>query len=218
VPDETLAVCKKALAAGEETGNLKIIFNGQFQIGFAHLWREELDDARIFFEQALSTADQLGASGSRLMALMYLAITARMGGDAEQLRELAPICLELAGSEQNRGYLAIAYGHLAWLAWHDGDISEAHRLAETGEEVMYPSYPLIYLHQLLLLGTLIENGNTARAVEVVRKLLSGRRKRLPDAITDPLIETVDQWDAVHPAAAERLLRQAIRAAQDTGYF
>ena len=68
VSDEMLADAREALAASREWGDLKTMIEWQFELGFLHLWRRELDAAEENLQAALELAETSGIVPMRTLA------------------------------------------------------------------------------------------------------------------------------------------------------
>src|SRR5258708_40183440 len=63
-----------------------------------------------------------------------MSIADRKGGEREKVREYASQALAIATRLAYLGYIAMARGNMAWVAWREGNILEAHKHAQAGLE------------------------------------------------------------------------------------
>jgi tetratricopeptide (TPR) repeat protein len=86
LPDETLARMKRQLAAAEAMGNRRAIGRAKTLTGFVHLWRDELDEAKRWFEDSFKDVEHVGDMDSLIIARSYIALvraqTGECGGDS----------------------------------------------------------------------------------------------------------------------------------------
>src|SRR5260370_38966463 len=66
-----------------------------------------------------------------------MTITYRKRGQIEKVREYASQALAIATRLAYLGYIAMARGNMAWVAWREGSILGANKRAQVGLEAFY---------------------------------------------------------------------------------
>ncbi len=221
VSDEMLANSREALAASLECGGLKTRIECQFELGFLHLWRRELDEADRSLRVALELAEAYGILPLRTIILTYLTVVSRFRGPTDGVRRQALLAEQAAEAAGMPDYVAAARGNQAWVAWRERDLSAAR---EKGEEALtlWRQSPLVYPFQWQaswpLLGVALAQGRIVEACSLAGALLDSTQQSLPDAVHSPL-EAAVQADARGEAQVMRSrLEEARRVASEMGYL
>lgn len=192
----------------------------QFGYGLALMLHGRLEPAASELAEALRMAERLGDRAGQLRSLSYLALTARLGGQAEKARAWNDRALAMLESSRLPDYLGAATSHRAWLAGLGGDLPEARRLAVAAldEWSRLPMmYPFQWLARLPLARALLGGGDVGAAAEALRPLLDPRLLRLPDPAEGLLARALTELDAGASASAEAALKQALAELLDLGY-
>jgi eukaryotic-like serine/threonine-protein kinase len=217
---ETLAIAEAALTAARDAGNLGIIFDAQFYVGFLHLWRRELDQAEAQFRPARVLAERIGDAIRLSRVVTYQMLLARMRGQVGETRSHIPQVLELAWVGRMTNYTYTAKACLAWLAWREGDLAEAREQARAGLELLQgplADYPVKWPALWPLLAVAVAEQKLAEAIETAQALLHPTQMRLPETLTGAL-------EAAIAAGEQRLedarvqLEHSIKLAQEMGYL
>jgi hypothetical protein len=106
----------------------------QFQMGFTLLWHGDPQAAREFLVKSYEQANRMGARLLEVRSLAYLAITSRRLGEVEFLRQQAQKLVEMASSMEEHSYHGVGLACLGWLAWKDGDFTQAEKLCHSAEK------------------------------------------------------------------------------------
>jgi hypothetical protein len=178
VSDETLEWMKRAVAANRRAGappRLELAggpVEAEFQLGFCYLWRGELARADELMRSALASAERTGDVTLQARCMTYLTLALRKRGEAvEETRASALRSLKVAERAKMLEYVAMAKANLAWVAWRQGDLSQAERSAEAAL-IQWADIP-VFRHQYAfswaavwpLIGLTLARGQTARSVE-----------------------------------------------------
>lgn len=142
ISDQTLELTQAGLLASEESGNLREITNARFNMGFAHLWRNQLDEAQPYLEKSLQLARETGDVTYQSWCLAFLSVVCRKRGQIDQTRQFAMHVLDVASNTDLTPWIAVAHANLAWVACRTGDHSEAQRIAQMAWESMQ-ALPLV---------------------------------------------------------------------------
>ena len=125
ISEELVALAHESLSAAREWGDLKSIADQQFEVAFVHLWRRELAQAREALLAALELGEACGSPWVRALALTYLTVAHRLGGDVLATQATAPLAAQAASAAHMPDYVATASGNLAWVALRRGDLASA---------------------------------------------------------------------------------------------
>ena len=221
VSDEMLANSHEALAASQRWGTLKIRMDCQFELGFLHLWRGELDDAEEHLQASLELAENSGVFPVRTLCLTYLTILHRFWKQVEKVSAYAVRALKAAEAAHMPDYIAAAKGNQAWLSWHKGDLSATQQLGQQALD-LWKQTPLVYPFQWQalwpLIGAALGQGQEADAWTHIHALLEPTQQLLPDALNTTLEVAIQAQDKGQPEAARIHLYKALSYAGEMGYL
>jgi len=210
--DETLAVCRRFLAAREQLADPLDIARARFNVGFVHLTRGDLTEAQSLLEEALATAEQTGDATLLARSLTYLAQLHRRRHDLAAAETFADRALVAAGELAMPEYVGAARGTLAWVAWRRGDTSRATAEADAALEAFavsaFAAYPWEWTARLPLLAIALVEGRIDDAVAHGHALVDERRQTLGDELES----------ALRGAADERDLHRVVELALEQGFL
>jgi class 3 adenylate cyclase/tetratricopeptide (TPR) repeat protein len=224
VSDETLVICRTALAISQEADNPSDIAWAQFLLGFGHLWRGELDRAEAHMHAALTLAERTGDIVHQSRCLTYLAILYRKQGPSEKARHYISRSLAIATAAQTLEIVATAKANLAWVAWCEENLTEAEVDGRAALDlwqrlpVDQPIYPFQWTALWPLIGVALAQDLTSEAVDYACALLEPSQQRLPDALTTLLEEAIKSWEGGKTETAHTYLNQSIELAQKLDWF
>lgn len=224
VSEETLAFCQTALAISLESENLSEIAWARFVLGFNQLWAGDLDGAEKQMQTALALAERTGDVVHQSRCLTYLTTLYRKRGQLDQARQYASRSLTSATVGQMLEYIGTAQANLAWLAWREGELSQAEA---KGRAALASWHQLPAGHSSCafqwtalwpLIGVALAHNRTSEASGYARALLEATQQCLPDALTKAVKNAVTAWEESESEAARAWLDQAIVLAQELGYL
>jgi class 3 adenylate cyclase/tetratricopeptide (TPR) repeat protein len=214
IDDDTLANARAALTAWEASGQPSEISVGHFNLGFAHLWRNELDEAEQHLQAALALTERTGDVVHQSRCLTYLAVAARKRGRVEEVQRYVAQVLPVASAGQMLEYLGTARGNLAWIAWRKGEMAEVTFNGRAALEV-WQKLSIVYAFQWTALVPLFAAALQSRAIETAvdyaRALLAATQQRMPDPIGDTVADGVRSWDEGQRDTAQATLDRALEA-------
>jgi hypothetical protein len=146
VSDEMISNTHEALGLSRNWGSLKNQLECQFEVGFLHLWRHELQEAGEHLHAALQLAETAGIAPMLTLTLTYLTVLARFRGQLDDVERYAQRAQQAALAAHMPDYTAAAYGNQAWLACRMGDWSMVERKAQEALGNWQKS-PLVYPFQ-----------------------------------------------------------------------
>ncbi|MCI0576360.1 MAG: tetratricopeptide repeat protein [Chloroflexi bacterium] len=217
--EEILDIIQAGLAAAEESGDLRETTNARFNLGFGHLWRNELAEAEKQLQTALDIAERTGDALYETWCLTYLAVIYRKRGQVEDVRKYVECCLVVATSPQTRPWLSFAWSNLAWAAWREGNLAAAERHGQTALEISnsFPTpNPFEGLIRWPLVGAALQQGQARQAIEHVCALLEPNQQPMPQKLEAVVQAAVQSWEAGRLEAAQTSLQQALAMAWEQG--
>ncbi len=227
VSEETVALSRASLAALQESGDLSEIADAQFKLGFSLLWHGDIDEAEEQMQAALRLVERTGQD-LETRCLSYLTTVYRKRGQVKAVRQYALQSLAAGEARKEPRYIGLAKANLAWVAWREGNLSEAEADARAALEFWQPLTRFAFRWTALwpLIGVALvrsEAGGLAQdriseAIGYARALLQHRQQPLPDALTAIVKEAIQAWDQDQLETARAHLRRAIELAQPMGYL
>ena len=216
-----MAHARASLEAIRESGNMSAIALATFTLGFSHLWRGDLDEAEEHLQAALKLSERVGDVVVQSRCLTYLTVLYRKWGQIENVKHYISYALAVATAGNMLEYISTAKANMAWVKWHEGNLSEAQKNGRIALE-MWQQAPLVYPFQWtalwpLISAMLVEN-QISEAVDYTRALLEPLQQRLPVALTALLEEVLKTWEEGKTETARTCLNQAIELAQEMDCF
>jgi tetratricopeptide (TPR) repeat protein len=224
VSQETLDLCQTALAISLESENLSEIAWARFVLGFSQLWAGDLEGATRQMQTALALAERTGDVVHQSRCLTYLTILYRKRGQLDQARQYASRSLALATAAEMIEYVGTAQANLAWLAWREGDLSQAEAQGRaalaTWQQLPAAHASCAFQWTALwpLIGVALAHNQIAEATGYARALLEPTQQRLPDALAVVLEAAVTAWKEGQADLALAGFEQAIVLAQELAYL
>jgi tetratricopeptide (TPR) repeat protein len=218
--DGTLSSARALLAASQETQDTGIIAMSQFMLGFACLWRDELEEAEHALQTALPLAQQTADVVLESRCLTYLTVLSRRRGQLEEARHYISRSLPVAATAQVRPYIGAAQANLAWVAWRERDLPAVEVKGQTALDIWSEgaNFPFKWMALWPLAGAALARQEVARAMIHVRKLLDPLQQPLPTEMATALEAAIQVWDQGQAEVAENHLQHAAGMAADLGYL
>jgi DNA-binding SARP family transcriptional activator len=221
VSDKMLSDSREALSASREWGDLRVITDCQFELGFLHLWRLELDEAEENLQAVLKMVKAYGIVPLWILTLTYLTVLYRFRGQIDEVLNYSLQAQEAAKAAQMPEYVAAAKGNLAWIAWRRRDLLTTE---QRGQEalVLWRQSPLVYPFQWQALWPLIAvalaQKHEYKAWDYTKALLKPTQQLLPDILSTSLKKAVQAKAKGQVKVAQIHLNRAIESAQEIGYL
>jgi tetratricopeptide (TPR) repeat protein len=219
IANETLELTQAGLFASEASGDTREITNARFNMGFAHLWRDELDEAQRHLQASLQLARQTGDATYQTWCVTYLSVLSRKRGETANTRRLALEVLDIASRADLTPWVAAAHANLGWVNWREGHLAEAQRLCRQALQSMQALplvVPFYWLALWPLAAIMFAQDDMDAALEHARLLLLPTQQPLPEAIAAHLGQALRP--AASPQAARTYLQRAIELARQAGYL
>ncbi len=221
VVPETLGYARSALAGRQESGSATEIAFARFQLGFAYLFYGDLDEAEAHMQAALVVGERAGDVVLQSRCLTFLTVVYRKGGQVEETSRYASRALRVAASLHWHEDVAMARANLAWVAWCQGNLSEAQanaRAALDGWKALQFDYPFHWTALWPLISIALAQDQFSEAINYVRGLLAPQQLLLPDALRAIVEAATQAWDSGRLEAAYAHLQQAVALAGEMGYL
>ena len=221
VSDEMLTASYESLVASQEWGDLKTRVECQFEIGFLHLWRHELDEAEENLQAAMKLAETSGAVPIQVLGLTYLTVLYRFRNQVDEVLDHVLRAQEAAGAAKMPDYVAAARGNQAWLAWRSNDLTTAEQKGQEALKMWHQS-PLVYPFQWQalwpLIGVVLAQCRDGEVWGYIQKLLEPTQQFLPYELNTTLEAAVQAKIMDQTDIARSHLDRAIAMAQEMGYL
>jgi DNA-binding SARP family transcriptional activator len=217
----TLELARRGLELAETLADPYYLAWMQFQLGFTLLWYGDLPAAREWIGKSYDQANRIGARLLEVRSLAYLAITSRKLGEMELLRQQAYKLVEMASNMGEHSYHGVGIACLGWLAWKDGDITQAEKLCHSAEKAwdQYATgFAMKWLGNWVLLAISVSRRQAQEAERWGNALLDPSPKLQP--IAEPMASLLRQGlsacQAKDEQAAFQFFNQALGAAKMAG--
>ncbi len=223
VSEETLSYCQTALAISLESENPSEIAWARFMLGFSQLWFGDLTAAEKQMQAALALADETGDIVHQSRCLTYLTILSRRQGQIDQARHFASRCLLAAKAGHMIEYLGTAQANLAWLAWREGQLSQAEKNGQAALELWqqlpagHSSCAFQWTALWPLMGVALAHNRTSEAHGYARALLDVTQQSLPSELALAIEKAVRACEGSEGSSARAWFDQAMALAQELGY-
>ena len=216
--EETVASARAMLAASHETHDAGIIGMSQFMLGFACLWRDELEEAEDALQTSLLLAERTADVVLQSRCLAYLTILSRRRGQVEEAQHYISRSLPVATTAQVALYVGAAQANLAWVAWRKGDLSEAEANGQAALDTWKQPFPFKWTALWPLTGAALARKEVARAVTYARRMLDPLQQMLPEEMSTAIEAAIQAWGQGQADVVQAQLQQAAATAADLGYL
>jgi DNA-binding SARP family transcriptional activator len=223
VSEETLSFCEIALAISQESENLGEIAWARFMLGFTLLWHGDLGEAEKQMQVALALAEQTGDVVHQSRCLTYLTILYRKRGQLEETRHCASQSLEVARAGHMIEYIGMAQANLAWLACHEGNLSQTEANGQAALELWQklPASHSSCAFQWAALWPLIDvalaENRMDDAISYAQAMFEDTQQRLPQALVSIVEKAIETWKQGEQESAYACLDRAKELARELGY-
>ena len=221
ISDDVLGYAQAMLAAAQESGELRLMGEGHFQLGFCLLVHDDFDEAEEQLRAAEAIMRRMGDALYLAFVLTYQSLLHRRRGQPDAAQ---PYILQAhAATKANKiiPHLAVAEGNLAWLCLREQKLEEAYRHGLAAIELWSQSsfvYPFQWTAYLPLIAVALRNAEVAEGIQYARALLGPTQQRLPDPLDALLTQAVQFFEQHQTDLAWSSLQQAIAAAEQMRYL
>lgn len=211
--DATLQLARERHARSQSTGIDSAIASTSFALGFALLQRRDAG-ACDQLERALENASRIGDLELEARCLIYLAVEARLRGDAARVAgflERVERVIDVIGLPE---YRAASLANRAWIVRREGRLLDAERLATDAAMIWEEGgvyYPFRWLAYMVLLAVAAVAGDETTGADAAGVMLRPSQQRLSPAMEHALEQALAE-----PSRATLLA--ATREAEAAGYL
>ncbi|HEY0464655.1 MAG TPA: protein kinase [Polyangiaceae bacterium] len=225
--EETLGFARRAMDAGEESGDPTQIALIRFGLGFALLFANQLAEAESTLQAAAAEAKLIGDRALHSRVLTYLMLTFRRRGQVEATSRLAELTGEVARKTRMKDYIGAAQANLGWALLEQDKLEEAERLLEEAVAAWTTPpaiYPFEWLALFPLLKIRVEREDLTGSLAIAERLLRTNQQKLPNDLARKLQVTQQgaTEEVTQQGAAEEVriaqLRDALVDAVNDGYL
>lgn len=187
-----------------------------FVLGLALLQSGQFDEAEQRLEQAIHVGEQMGVIWLQVRCLTFLPFIYRRRGQVEQVRNTLSRAQAIGAVQHNR----ILIGQCAWLAWRDGNLSDAETYGRESieEKQQQDVNAFSWVGIWPLLGIALKQEKIADAISYIRLLLAPAQQPPPDNLKTMLETAIQAWDTDKHEEVEYLLSQIVPLAEQMGYL
>lgn len=221
ISERILYHARAMLAAAEESGDVSLVANGHFQLGFCLLMHDDFTEAEEELRTAEEMTRRIGSEIYLAYTLTYLSILYRRLGQVATARDVIRQARAAVQANQIAVHLAVAEGNLAWLCLFDQQMERAYQHGREAVRLWLQgkfAYPFQWTGYLPLLAVAVHKGQLEEAIGYARPLLEVTQARLPDALDRPLAQAVHHHAQGQMEQAQSALQEAIAAGLQLGYL
>jgi len=208
---ETLTLCKGL-------NNSEFLIRATTGYGLTNLWHGDLETAKQYLEEGLKLGEQAGDVINQIIGLTYLAVTSRLLSNPEMCRTYAEQALVLCEREDEPTYGASARANLGWVAWRQGEMRQAKKMSLNALEDWSEYYPFRWLALWTLVDIHLQEGELAKAVELIRQLIDLRQQALPEEGQNKLADALETFEQGNTPQTNKILLQALNWAKENNYL
>ena len=187
------------------------------QLGFGLLWHGDPAAARAWLSKGTEALTRIGARIWEVRCLAYLSIANRKLGDLESLREQTRRLLEQSAAIDEAIYHGVALANQGWLAWRDGNQTQAEQLCQAAMEIWRKpgGYFLHGLANWVLLAVAVAQHDLHKAEFYAQALLDPNPNYQPveETIAGLLAQASSACQGQDVQTALGLFEQTLAAAQ-----
>jgi tetratricopeptide (TPR) repeat protein len=220
VSKETIDYCRANVEAAQQSGSIAQLASRRFGLGFNLLWYGETGEAKEQLQTALELATRVGDTLVQTRCLNYLAVACRICGHVEETEGYALRTLEAAVAVENLTYIGTARGNLAWVAWREGDRTQAleHGRAALELAQRFRLGPFHWMWLCPLIAVALADDRIADAVAYAAGLVDPTQQRLPHSLEATLEGAMAAWERDDVEQARTHLERAAAQAREMGYL
>jgi DNA-binding SARP family transcriptional activator len=224
VSEETLELCRSALALSQEAENLGDVAWAGFVLGFNQLWHGDLEEAEQHIQAALTIAEQTGDVVHQSRCLTYLTVLYRKRAQSERVRQYAAESLKAAVAGGMTEYTGMAHANLAWLAWREEDLARTETEGQAALELWgqlpagHSSCAFQWAALWPLAAAAFSRNRDDEAIGFLGALLEPTQQCLPGELAAVVQDAVKAWKAGEAGASRTFLGRALELAEELGYL
>jgi class 3 adenylate cyclase/tetratricopeptide (TPR) repeat protein len=211
------------LAVSESRGATELadIARIQFVLGLIYFWGHDFVRAIEQFGNTMQLVERCGDIVTKLRCLTYLGGAHRCAGDIGQARSYSAATSELAAKLSMVEYIAMAKANLAWVAWREGDESNAELLGHEALKLwhgMDDPYGFDWMALFPLIATALAQKKTEDAVKLAEGLFGDNQHPIDEELATATRAAIDLWKEGDKSRATSQMEKAIAIANRHHYL
>jgi predicted ATPase/class 3 adenylate cyclase len=221
VREDALQHARDHVEASKELGDPAEVAEARFGLGFALLWHGNLDEAEQEMDAARRYCDESGDMVLLSRCLTYLTVVARRRKRVDEVRRRIELSLPVTTASNMPEYTAMANANLAWVAWREGNLTEAAAAGRAALELwdsLPARYPFDWLAVWPMIAVALEQDNIGEAISLLRGLESPTQQPVPASLRPPIERALGAWEQDDQDAAHACLTIAVQTASELGYL
>jgi tetratricopeptide (TPR) repeat protein len=216
-----VALARENLERAAALDDSHMISTARQQYGMVVLAAEQFELSEAMFREAIALSEKNGNYQSLLIARTYISVVHRRMKRPEDVRaDISELDRVLKKSNKNPQYVAVADANRAWLAYHDGKLDEARRLAQAALDTwgtQASKFPACWLAAFILLALGVDDGDVDEIIARSRFMLTPYYQRLRLNVEAALHAMLEVDPANHDLVI-RLGRETVEKAKEAGYL
>lgn len=217
----TLAASDLGLAASMSSNSIADHADGKFGNGFVHLLAGDHKIALELISSALELTIRCGNRTLQARCLTYLTVLHRKLDQPDQVIHFGERAWEICEALGMQEYVGVILACRSWLAWRDGKMTEAEKLARQALDSWQEHasrYPFKWLALLQLIDIELKQKQLEQAVDHARSLLTPAHSRLTGGIEGSLQSAIGSFESGANDQAADELTNAINQARKSAYL
>jgi tetratricopeptide (TPR) repeat protein len=222
--DETMLLSERVVEASREAGDMQILVDAVFRLGFSYLWGNRWDKSETALLESLALAEKTGDLVVMLRSLIYLTVLYRRLGEVAKVESYIPRCLDAAERVKMPEYTGTAYANLAWINWKKGDLEgfdlnfKAAQAAWDRVHKAHASRSQQWTVLMPALSVALSQDDLIQAVDYARTMLDPTQKRLEADLTQALVQSVEACESGRFEETRQFLHHTLELAMKYTYI
>jgi hypothetical protein len=153
--------------------------------------------------------------------LNWLAVLWRRCGQVQKAHHYASRGLKTARIVQHAEQVGLSQGHLAWVAWREGNQAEAEDLGQAARRSWQRSQWVYAFHWTALwplLAMALDGDRLSDALEHAQAMLDPMQQKLPQTMESALESAIQAGETGQPEEVRACLQRAVETAWESGYL
>jgi class 3 adenylate cyclase/tetratricopeptide (TPR) repeat protein len=221
IREDSLQHARDHVQAGKELGDPAEVAAARFDLGFALLWHGDLDEAEQEMTAARNYCDESGDMVLLSRCLTYLTVAARRRKSVGKVKSLIELSLPVATAAKMPEYTAMAKANMAWVAWREGNLTEAAAAGRAALELwerLPARYPFDWVALWPMIAAALEQDDIGEAISLLRGLESPTQQPVPASLRPPIERALGAWERDDQDTAHACLKIAMQRASELGYL
>ena len=216
--NKDIDVAQRALALSLATGNLQMIANSKFDLGFTYLWANEVDLAVRYLDDCLLEAERIGYKIIASRTITYLIIAYRRKGNVKKVETLLEAYLRSGKYTQIPEYVNYGFAHYMWMAWKGGDGAGVERHYSKLVDNWSLFTPFRFLFVLPMAAYCFGKGEWERCVPLLNELIMPQQRTLEPELTGAVQRVQREYEQGNTLAVQAGIKEILKLAEKYQYL